>query len=225
MSLEKISIIFFGALAAYLLGAIPFGFLIARAKGIDIRTVGSNNIGATNVFRCVGKGWGIFTFVLDVAKGAVSSGLFPLIVLAICDFKLEEHALLNSVLQMTYGCLAIAGHNWPIYLGFRGGKGVATSAGMLIGLTPLGCGIALLAWVVSMVAFRYVSLASIIAAITLGVVAWIFFYYKPEPGIWFPITLDILALIVIWRHRSNIKRLIDGTEGRLSFKKSKNLEK
>jgi glycerol-3-phosphate acyltransferase PlsY len=224
MSLEKISIIFFGALAAYLLGAIPFGFLIARAKGIDIRTVGSNNIGATNVFRCVGKGWGIFTFVLDVAKGAVSSGLFPLIVFTICDFKLGEHALLKSVLQMTYGCLAIAGHNWPIYLGFRGGKGVATSAGMLIGLTPLGCGIALLTWIVSMVAFRYVSLASIIAAITLGVVAWIF-YYKPEPGIWFPITLDILALIVIWRHRSNIKRLIAGTEGRLSFKKGKNLGK
>jgi glycerol-3-phosphate acyltransferase PlsY len=114
------------------------------------------------------------------------------------------------------GCLAVAGHNWPVFLGFKGGKGIATSAGLLLGLAPAGCGIALLAWLVVMAAARYVSLASIAAALALGIAAWPL--YLPG-GIWFPLVLDGLAVLAIGRHHANIRRLLAGTETRISFRK------
>jgi glycerol-3-phosphate acyltransferase PlsY len=200
-----------GTVAAYLLGSIPFGFLIARARGVDIRKVGSGNIGATNVFRCVSKPLGIVTFVLDLAKGLTGCTLLPALV---C----QEAAPLP--LRVCCGFLTVAGHNWPVFLGFKGGKGIATSAGLLLGLAPAACGVALGVWVVAFLTARYVSLASIAAALTLGVVAWLPFC-RAGDGWWFPVILDLLAALAIWRHRANIQRLRAGTESRFAFKKEK----
>lgn len=200
-----------GATGAYLLGAIPFGFLIARAQGVDIRTVGSRNTGATNVFRCVGKVWGITTFILDMAKGAVGCRLFPWMLTYMFSTTQNNDI---SPLHVFCGCMTVVGHNWPVFLNFKGGKGIATSAGLLLGLAPVGCGIALLAWLLVMVVTRYVSLASIAAAVALGVAAWPLY-----DGIWFPVVLDGLAVLAIWRHHANIKRLRAGTETRFHFRK------
>ncbi len=117
-------------LAAYLMGSIPNGLLLARLKGIDLQKVGSGNIGATNVYRCVGKGWGIAAFVLDAVKGFVPAFVFP---------RLMEAA--PPWLGLACGVAAVAGHNWPVWLKFKGGKGVSTSAGMLLGIAPAAVGI------------------------------------------------------------------------------------
>ena len=127
----------FGGALAYLLGAIPFGLLIARANGVDIRKVGSGNIGATNVFRALGKKWGILAFTCDALKGFIPASLFPFLA------KTIGAPGDDSVLSLVCACLAIAGHNWPVYLRFKGGKGVATSVGALIGLAPSAAGIGL----------------------------------------------------------------------------------
>jgi glycerol-3-phosphate acyltransferase PlsY len=203
----------FGCLAAYLLGSIPFGFLIARAKGVDIRTVGSGNIGATNVFRCVSKPLGILTFLLDMAKGFAGCTVVPYLAA-----RWMGGATGDLPFRVVCGFLAVAGHNWTVFLGFRGGKGVATSAGLLLGLTPAGCGIALAIWAAVFLTTRYVSLASIAAAAALGVAAWLPFC-RQGSGWWFPAMLDVLAVLAIWRHRSNIRRLREGTESRFQFKK------
>jgi glycerol-3-phosphate acyltransferase PlsY len=196
------------ALSSYLLGAVPFGFLIARARGVDIRRVGSGNIGATNVFRSVGKTWGILAFVCDALKGFVPAFWFA---------SLGELPQ-SAVLQLLFGCAAIAGHNWPVYLGFRGGKGVATSAGALVGIAPLSMGIGLAAWLISFLVTRYVSFASIAAALVVGGSAWL-----PSMPYGLPVrsALSGLALLTIWRHKSNIRRLLDGTEHRFGSGKKR----
>lgn len=199
-----------GCIAAYLLGAIPFGFLIARTRGVDIRQVGSGNIGATNVFRCVSKPLGILTFLLDMAKGTASCTLIPWLVSQ--AFPAGNHQMLFRV---TCGFLTVAGHNWPVFLGFKGGKGVATSAGLLLGLAPQGCGLAFLAWLLFFVTTRYVSVASILAALTLAIAAWPL--YLASLGWWFPAMLTVLAALTILRHRGNIRRLREGTESRFNF--------
>ena len=117
--------------ASYLLGAIPNAYLIGRLNGVDIRRVGSGNIGATNVFRAVGKGWGIVTFLADALKGFVPAFVFPLIIK-----ELAHAPAANPALALVFAGLAIVGHNWPVYLGFKGGKGVATSAGAILGIAP-----------------------------------------------------------------------------------------
>lgn len=202
-----------GCVVAYLLGSVPFGLLIAKARGVDIRQVGSGNIGATNVFRCVSKPLGILTFLLDLAKGAAGCCIIPWLV---------AHAFLDEAgsmpLRVTCGFLTVAGHNWPVFLGFKGGKGVATSAGLLLGLAPAGCGWAFLAWLLVFVATRYVSVASILAAFTLAIVAWPL--YLARHGWWFPVMLDVLAVLAIARHHGNIRRLRAGTESRFAFGKA-----
>jgi len=202
-----------GCAAAYLLGSVPFGFLVARARGIDIRQVGSGNIGATNVFRCVSKPLGVLTFLLDMAKGVAGARVIPW--LAAYWFGGETG---NMPFWVACGFLTVAGHNWPVFLGFRGGKGVATSAGLLLGLAPAGCGVALATWAVVFVTTRYVSVASITAAAALGVVAWLPFC-RQESGWWFPLMLNVLAALAIGRHRGNIRRLLNGTESRFQFKR------
>lgn len=200
---------------AYLLGAVPFGLLIARAKGVDIRTVGSGNIGATNVFRTLGKGWGILAFTCDALKGFVPASVFPFLAKTLWTF--DGHA----VLPLVCACLAIAGHNWSVYLRFKGGKGVATSVGALIGLAPMAAGVGLLTWALVFVATRYVSLASIAASITVAGSVWIFYGQK---GILLPVVLTALCALVILRHKSNIQRLLHGTENQFEFNKNKNRE-
>ena len=148
-----------GGLAAYLLGSVPFGFLIAKTQGKDIRTLGSGNIGATNVFRSVSKPLGILTFALDLLKGFCGVRLVPFLAAAVTHTPYEGMAL-----PVFCGALAVVGHNWTCFLGFKGGKGVATSAGLLLGLSPAGVGIAFVAWLVAFLTTRYVSVASITAA-------------------------------------------------------------
>ena len=193
-------------LAAYLLGSIPNGLLIARLKGVDIRKVGSGNIGATNVFRSVGKSWGILTFVCDALKGFLPAWLFPQLVDG-------THAALG----IFCGALAIAGHNWPVFLKFKGGKGVATSAGVLLGIAPAAVGLGLLSWLILFLSTRYVSVASIGAAIVVPLAGW--FLYRD--GRLLPITLAILGLVTVIRHQANIRRLIAGTEHRFEFGKKR----
>ncbi len=197
--------------SAYLLGSIPFGLLIAKAKGIDIRKQGSGNIGATNVFRCVGKGWGILTFFLDMLKGLLSAFVLPSLIPG-----LASEAVLGW--RLAGGACAIVGHNWPCWLRFKGGKGIATSLGVLLGAAPAGAGIAAVAWVIVFLALRYVSLASIAAALALIAYAWI--YYAEDP-VWFKGVLTLLALLAILKHHANIRRLLNGTENRFSFGKKK----
>ncbi len=199
-------------LPAYLLGAIPCGYLAARARGIDIRTVGSGNIGATNVFRSVGKGWGVLTFVGDGLKGFIAAWLFPFLA-----GRLSGYAG-GPALGVGCAALAIAGHNWPVYLGFKGGKGIATGLGALIGIAPAAAGLGALGWIIVFLATRYVSVASIAAAASVGIAGW--FLYAPRDGWLLPAALSLLGAMAIWRHKGNIRRLRTGTEHRFQFKKT-----
>ncbi len=200
-------------LLAYLLGAIPCGYLIARARGVDIRTVGSGNIGATNVFRTVGKGWGILTFFCDALKGWIPAGLFSVLSKRLFGFDG------GPALAVACAALAIAGHNWPVYLGFKGGKGIATSLGALIGIAPLAAGVGALVWVAVFLATRYVSVASIAAAAAVVAAAW-FPQYRND-GLLLPVVLSLLGAVAVWRHKANLRRLLNGTEHRFKFFKGK----
>jgi len=202
-----------GGAAAYLLGSIPFGFLLSKACGKDIRTLGSGNIGATNVFRSVSKPLGILTFALDFLKGFCGVKLVPHLAAA-----LTGDSAANMALPIFCGAMTVVGHNWTCFLGFKGGKGIATSAGLLLGLTPAGVGIAFAAWLILFLATRYVSVASIGAAVTLGIVVWWPLHLEAH-GLWFPSALTLLALLAIWKHRTNIARLRAGTESRFNFGK------
>ena len=199
----------FGVLA-YLLGAIPNGLLIARTKGVDIRRVGSGNIGATNVFRSVSKTLGIVTFVLDALKGWVPAWVFPIMVARVTAVEAP------SWLGIVYAALAIAGHTWPVYLNFKGGKGVATSAGALIGLAPGAVGIGFLVWAVVFLVSRYVSVASIAAAVAVSAAAW--WLYRCQGPV-LPVFLTILGVVIVVRHKTNIQRLMTGAEHRFEFRK------
>lgn len=192
--------------AGYLLGAVPFALLISRLKGVDIRQVGSGNVGATNVFRMVSKGLGILTFACDVFKGFLPAYLFP--------------QLLTGAPQdigLLFGCAAIAGHNWPVYLRFKGGKGVATSVGVLLGVAPPAVGAGLAVWILVFVVSRYVSLASIIGAVAVPAAGW---WFYGSDGWLLPSVLTVLGLLVVWRHRTNIQRLLNGTEHQFKRKSS-----
>lgn len=200
------------AFCAYLIGSVPFGLLIARARGIDIRRVGSGNIGATNVFRCVGKGWGILTFACDAFKGFASSFL-PLWLANHSDCISHGRAM-----ALFCACMAVIGHNWPVFLRFKGGKGVAVTVGALLGISPPATGIGMLLWICVFLLSRYVSLASLVAAAGVSVHMWL----TREPGEFLlPGVMTILALLIVWRHKSNIHRLATGTEHRFSFRKKK----
>ena len=196
--------------AAYLAGAVPFGFLIARARGVDIRTVGSGNVGATNVFRSVGKGWGILTFVCDALKGFLPAFFFP--ALARAWTGIEPPA----VFAMLCGMAAIVGHNWPVFLRFKGGKGIATSAGALLGAAPPAVGVGLAGWLVVFLLTRYVSVASVAAAALVPAAGW---WLYGRQGCALPALLTLLGALAIWRHRGNLQRLRAGTEHRFDFRK------
>lgn len=187
--------------AAYLLGAIPNGLLIARLKGIDLQKTGSGNIGATNVFRCVGKGWGILAFVLDAAKGFIPAFFFPLLV---------EGA--PSWLGLACGAAAVAGHNWPVWLKSKGGKGVSTSAGMLLGVAPAAVGIGVAVFALVVVLTRWVSLSSIAAAIAVPVA---YLWMNGAGNLPLAVALVVMGVLVIFKHRANIHRLLAGTEPRI----------
>jgi glycerol-3-phosphate acyltransferase PlsY len=199
---------------SYLLGSIPSGYLVAKSQGIDIRQHGSKNIGATNVLRVMGKKWGYFVFFCDVIKGFVSvklgfllAGLFG------------ANMTLASVIAALY---CILGHNYTVWLGFKGGKGIATSAGVVIALFPplivLLMGIV---WVLVFWLGRYVSLASISAAAALPIAVALLGPYVGINDYWLVLCFSVVAAaLAVWRHRTNITRLLNGTESRFGQKKS-----
>ena len=198
------SILFFSMLA-YLLGSIPFGLLVGfRAKGIDIRQYGSKNIGATNVFRVVGKQWGIAVFVLDAVKGYVACTL-P-VMFGIKNFPVP--------FQLLLGVSAIAGHTFPVWLKFKGGKGVATSLGVFLAIAWVPTLITFGIWLLALAWFHIISIASLLAAFIFPLmVTW---YYWNTAGLkcLLPISLA-LTLFIFHTHRSNIQRLRAGTEKKL----------
>jgi glycerol-3-phosphate acyltransferase PlsY len=205
-------------LASYLFGAVPFGLLIARAKGIDLRTVGSGNIGATNVSRALGRKWGYTCFSLDLLKG-----LLPM--LAARLLLLPEHpntALL--CLWLLVGIAAILGHVFPVYLKFKGGKGVATSLGVILGLWPYLTIPGLLAfasWAVIVAISRYISLGSILAAVLFPVYFMLIIMLCPAwnfTALWPVFIIScIVSLLLILRHKDNIKRLLAGSENKINM--------
>ena len=196
--------VFLALLAAYLIGGIPFGFLIGKMRGVDVRTVGSKNIGATNVFRTVGKKWGLIAFALDFLKG-----FLPTLAVTWVNFSIPQ-------LPILVGIMCVVGHMLTPYMKFKGGKGVATAFGMLVALVPGLVGVAFAVFAVFFAFSHYISLGSCMAAAFLAV------------GVWFPwlgcdgwhnllqaILVTAIALFVIWKHRANISRLVKGEENKI----------
>ena len=196
--------------ASYLVGAVPFGLLIGLIHGIDIRKVGSGNIGATNVTRAVGKTAGKICFLLDFLKGAL-----PVVAAQLIDPALPW-------LAICCGAAAIVGHIFPVYLKFKGGKGVSTAAGVALALAPYPLVCAAAVWAAAFFIGRYVSLASILAAVSLPIFALAFRRLelgtptaRSGPTLGF---LVVAALVTVLRHTENIKRLLNGTESRFTKK-------
>ena len=192
------------AIVAYFIGSIPTGYLFGRARGVDIRTTGSGNIGATNVFRTLGKTAGVAVLLIDAVKGFVPT---QFLLFGATPETREYHA-------MVAGLFAILGHNYTCWLRFKGGKGIATSAGVVIGLVPYGLLITLAAWLIVFAISRYVSLASVVAALVLPFAVWA---VGRSPTM---ITLcTVLSVLAIYKHRANIQRLLAGTEHRFAKNK------
>jgi glycerol-3-phosphate acyltransferase PlsY len=212
-------------LAAYVIGSTPFAFIIARGKGIDLRKVGSGNVGATNCGRACGRGWGCLCFALDVAKG-----LLPVLIVGVMLRPEGASAVaaksgpqpwvpgaIEQAAWLLTGCCAIAGHIWPFWLRFRGGKGVATALGVVLGIWPFFTAagvVALGVWVIVTLITRYVSVGSIVAAATfLPAFVWLNW---PPTGLW-PMAAFAAAMcsLIIFRHRANMSRLLAGTENKI----------
>lgn len=202
--------LFIIALAGYLAGSIPSGFLVGRARGIDIRQHGSGNIGATNIFRTLGKKYGIFVFACDALKGAAA-------VLAGGHFAGRHFSPAVAGILGAVAC--ILGHNFPVWLKFKGGKGVATSLGVVIGLVPLAAAVSFGIWAVVFFASRYVSLASIIGAVAVPVT--VAFTARGADRAPLLIFTSLAALLIVARHCPNIRRLLAGTEHRFGKPKQK----
>lgn len=218
------------AVQAYLLGAIPFGYLLAKyVKGIDVRTVGSGNIGATNVGRAAGVKLGIVAFALDVGKGMTAATLIPFCFWVLAggearaDGAGEVLRLIIAgrgfvALRILCGLAAIAGHVWTIFLRLKGGKGVATSLGVMLGLAPWPTLAAFFIWAVVARISGYVSLASITAAAALPVAFVVMRWGELREEWLLTAFVTLVAVIVILRHRGNIKRLLAGSESRFNLR-------
>ena len=191
---------------AYIVGSLPTAYVVGKLlKGIDIREYGSGNVGATNVVRTVGKGAGIFVFIVDFLKGTFAVTIIPLILSKL--FINGDEPM--SIVYILAGVSAISGHIWTCFLRFRGGKGVSTTAGVMAGLSPMVLIASLLVWILVFFLTRYVSLASLIAGLAMPVIA--LFMGKSVDFIAF---CGILCVVGTYSHRSNIRRLINGTESR-----------
>jgi acyl phosphate:glycerol-3-phosphate acyltransferase len=183
---------------SYLLGSVPSGLIIGKLSGLDVRKAGSGNIGATNVARLLGKKIGLLTLVADTAKG-----LIPIL--------LAQEIGLSDPISALVGIAAFLGHVYPIFLKFKGGKGVATGFGVLLGLAPLATTILLLIFAAVAVMTRIVSLSSMVSAVAAPLVLWLF-YYSPT----YIIMAALIAIMIVFRHYANIQRLLNGTEPRFS---------
>jgi len=228
---------------AFFIGSIPFGLLIARARGIDIRQHGSGNIGATNVLRIVGRKYGITCLILDLLKGFIPvviainliriAGRPPGIPLEfLAPYALELPAARQFTAQLVHvltGLAAVLGHNYSPWVGFRGGKGIATSAGILLALMPAAVVILLLVFGIVFLFTRYVSLASVVAAVVLPAITHFEArFHKGADGrsLWEAETWNkplffltvVLAFLAVWKHRGNLRRIRTGTESRFQKK-------
>ena len=218
-------VITFIVLIAYLLGSIPFGLLVGKSRGIDIREHGSRNIGATNVWRVMGKKFGLTTFICDLGKGWLAVVLGQWIAthwpvpVALPHLKERIDFFDPGFAGITAAIGCILGHNFPVWLRFKGGKGVATSLGVIFGMMPLAALIVFAIWGGVFKVSRYVSLASLVAAVALPVAVialmftgqvrgWAYFYFA-----------CVAAILVVRRHRENIRRLVAGTENRFGTPK------
>jgi len=190
----------FYVLISYLIGSIPTGYIVGKLKGIDIRKYGSGNIGATNVFRVLGKSYGIFVLIFDFLKG-----FFPLFIFS--------KTLGSSLGQILIGLSLILGHSFSLYLKFKGGKSVATASGVFFFLVPKAMIFCLILWIIITFITKYVSLASMISALFLP----IFYFLFEEKDIYILSFCILTAVIIIIRHKSNILRLIQGKENKISI--------
>jgi len=200
---------------SYLIGSIPTAYIFGRLlKGIDIRNFGSGNVGATNAFRTLGRGWGIAILLLDIIKG-----FLPVMLLGSLlnyQYNFEQ----NQNLFIIIGLGAICGHNWTLFLNFKGGKGVATTLGVLLGLAfkipglAIVLGLTISTWFLSFLLFRIISLSSVLAALSFPIFTILF-----NQSLTVISTGVLLSIFIILRHKSNIERLIKGQEPRLSLKK------
>ena len=210
------------ALLAYLLGSIPTGYLVARAKGIDIRSVGSGNIGATNALRVLGKPAGILVFVVDALKGFLAVVLIVNWYPELCNLAPRwfapnchgDHQLRES-LGIVAGVFAVLGHNYTCWLKFKGGKGIATSAGVLTALVPWALLIIFSLFIVLSAITRFISVGSLAAAFSLTFATW--FTTKNWT---LTAATGAMGFLAIYRHKANIQRLLNGTEPRFGQKKS-----
>jgi glycerol-3-phosphate acyltransferase PlsY len=210
------------AVSAYLLGSIPFGFLVAKAKGIDIRSVGSGNIGATNAMRVLGKPAGILVLLMDALKGYAACAFLPPLIYncfaphlsGLIVYFQNEPVEFQSRLRVLAGVCAVLGHNYTCWLKFKGGKGIATTAGVYIALAPWPLLIALVVFILAVALTRYISVGSISGAIVLPAAVWIMTPHNLLLGI----VSTALGALAIYKHKSNIQRLMAGTENKLGKK-------
>lgn len=209
-------------LAAYIAGSLPFGFWISKCLGVDIRNQGSGNIGATNVLRTLGRKVGITVLILDISKG-----FLPVLIGSRIIFKQLPDSMLDreDIMGTIYVLLAIGtilGHNYTFWLGFKGGKGIATSAGAIMSFLPEVLMGSTLVWILIFFLSRYVAIASITAAFSIPILTASLDHNYLFPDLnssWPVISFGIMAAIMaVWRHRSNIQRLIKGKEDRFERK-------
>ena len=196
------------ALGAYLLGAVPFGKIIARmAAQIDITQRGSKNIGATNVARELGLKWGLLTLVLDVLKGLV-----PVLVFSVCFFKGDT----SSQMALAVVCLCpLLGHQFSIFIGFRGGKGVATALGIYLALSPIACVLGLLVFLLVVLKWDFISLGSLVSAGSIPIFLTLF--HQPKPVVFASL---VMAALIYFKHGENVLRLVGGEERKWKQRKS-----
>lgn len=194
-------------LIAYFLGSIPFGFLIVKARGADIRTSGSGNIGAANVTRNAGAVAGILTLLLDAGKGYLAVWLASRITTGEIKW------------MMAAAVLAVIGHMFPVWLGFKGGKGVATGLGVFLPICPEAAAAAVVLWILVVAFWRYSSLGSIVAAAALPIFVYLLYAPRHAPPETVTFGTIFIALLIIAKHRPNIERLIAGEENRLTFRR------
>ncbi|HAK07400.1 MAG TPA: acyl-phosphate glycerol 3-phosphate acyltransferase [Spartobacteria bacterium] len=199
-------------LVGYLIGSVPAGYLAGCIAGIDIRKVGSGNIGATNVLRILGKRYGYPVFLFDFLKGVAA------VEMSILIFDSYHPAASRELYGILGGVSSVIGHSYPVWLNFKGGKGVATTTGVVFALIPFAALVMCVVWAAAFQASRYVSVASIAAAIALPVTVGALLYFEQLNK---PVLLYFsiwLAAVVIVRHRSNVSRLLKGTEPRFQRK-------
>lgn len=203
--------------SGYLLGSIPFGLIMGKLNGVDIREHGSKNIGTTNTIRVLGKPKGLTAFIFEVLKGAI----IIILVKIFESYDIYEPFKFNGItIYVLYGAPAIFGHILPIYLKFKGGKAVAVSLGVVLSITPIPAALCLVAFLILVYGTGYVSLGSTAAAITVSVSTWIIH----SDDLITCILYTILAGLLLFKHKSNYKRLLNGTESNFKTKKKLNKE-